>query len=269
MLRGLPAAPGLHPAEYQDEDHDRVREGEGQRYEGGVAGDPDPGGEGRHRPAAVQREHREQVDQVDEEADVGERLPELVARRQPDPERHERGDRAEHRAGQAHAGLRRRVVAHRLRGHDRAQERDEHRRRGLNALAPQLDHVAQLVEEEQQDEAERERPRPDQRVGGDRHEHRRRRREDLQLREQEQDRLALGREQHHAGADRAEQVPCALAPAAAAAGPRLDRLVLALGRRLGRPGGGSRIGQHVVEELSNASINVALGIRALAALWRA
>ena len=50
------------------------------------------------------------------------------------------------------------VVRHLLHAHDRSEERDEERRRGRDALASQLDDVAQLVHEQEQHEADREAP---------------------------------------------------------------------------------------------------------------
>ena len=55
------------------------------------------------------------IEEVQEEADVGKRAPEVGAGREPEPERDQRRDRAEDRAREADAGLSRRVVAHRLR----------------------------------------------------------------------------------------------------------------------------------------------------------
>ena len=84
-----------------------------------------------------------------------------------------------------------RVVAQRASRDHGAQERDEHRRAGLDALAPQRDRVSHLVHEQQRDEARGERPAPQQRIRGERHQDRARRREQLQLRKQQQDRLEL------------------------------------------------------------------------------
>ena len=88
----------------------------------------------------------------------------------------------EHRAGEPDPGLGQRVVAQRARADHRAEEGDEHRRAGLDPLAPQLDHVAHLVDEQQHDEPGRERQAPDRGVGGDRDEHRAGRGQQLQLR---------------------------------------------------------------------------------------
>ena len=109
---------------------------------------------------------------------------------------------------------------------DGAQERDEHRRRGLDPLAAELDHVAHLVHEQQQHEADRELPAPDQRVGGDRDQHGRRRGEDLDLRQQEQKRLELRAELERAAGRGAQRGPM-LAPVEASPGAGMDR---ALGR---------------------------------------
>ena len=154
----------------------------------------------------------------------------------------------EDRAGEADARLGQRVAAQRLRPHRRAEERDEDRRAGLDALAAQLDHVAHLVDEQQHDEADRELPAPDQAVGGDRDEHRPRRRQDLQLRQQQQDDLDLGRELRDQQRERRDPAAGALLPrlrlaAEGVAGPVGVRLGRALGSGGGRnrPRGGVRI----------------------------
>ena len=102
----------------------------------------------------------------------------------------ERAERPEDRAREADARLGGRVVAERLRHDDGAEERDEHRRARRDALAAQLDDVAHLVDEQEQDEAERELPAPDEAVGGDRDEHRARGREDLRALQQDEQGLA-------------------------------------------------------------------------------
>ena len=115
-----------------------------------------------------------------------------------------RADAAEDRAGESDARLGERVVAERPSADHRAQERDEHRRAGLDALAPQRDHVTHLVHEQQHDEAGRERPAPRRSVGGERDQHRARGGQQLQLRQQQQDRLELREERDDRGEDRSE-----------------------------------------------------------------
>ena len=208
-LAPLPAAVGLHPAEEQDQQHDRTREEEGRRDQQPVADDPHPRRQRSHRPTAVQRQHGQQVEEVQQEADEGQRLPEHVAGRLPDPEREQGPDRAQHRSGQADARLGGGVVRQLLHADHGAHEGDEQRRSGLDALAAQLQHVAHLMDEDQDHEARCERPAPDQRVGRHRDQHRPRGRQDLELREQQEDALELreqdaqrGEPAAHAVADR-------------------------------------------------------------------
>ena len=88
QVAALPAAVALVGAEDDDQDEDRARVDDRDHDQAGEAGDPDGGAERRHRPAAVERHHRDQVEEVEEEADVGEGAPEFVP-----------GDRARSRAG--------------------------------------------------------------------------------------------------------------------------------------------------------------------------
>ena len=85
----------------------------------------------------------------------------------PVAERHQGGDGSQDRPSESDAGLRGGVVTHRLGGDHRAHEGDEHRGRRLDSLAPELEDVAELVEEEQEHEADREEPAEDQLVGDD------------------------------------------------------------------------------------------------------
>jgi hypothetical protein len=73
------------------------------------------------------------------------------------------------------------VVRELLHPDHRAEEWDEQGRARRHALPAQLEHVAELVDEDEEHEADRERQAPDPRVRGDRDEHRDARREDLQL----------------------------------------------------------------------------------------
>ena len=66
----LPAPPGLHAAEQDDDQQDRVGELELQRHQRAEAQEPHPRCHRRHRPSAVQRDDRQQVEQVDQEAHV-------------------------------------------------------------------------------------------------------------------------------------------------------------------------------------------------------
>ncbi len=123
------------------------------------------------------------------------------------------------------------VVAERLRGDHRAEERDEHRRTRPDALATELDHVTHLVHQQQHHEADRELEPPDRRVRRDRDEHRARRRQQLQLREEDQDRLEL-REERDDRRDRgAEGPPDPVGLAGLERGSELVAAVVGRGRR--------------------------------------
>jgi hypothetical protein len=97
------------------------------------------------------------------------------------------------------------VVAERPRRDNRSEERYEHRRARLDALAAQLDHVSHLVNEQQYDEARGEGNAPDPRVGGHRDRHRAHSREQLELRHQQQERLELRQERDDRREHRAER----------------------------------------------------------------
>ena len=101
-----------------------------------------------------------------------------------------------------------RVVAERAGADDRADEGDEHRRAGLDALAAQLDHVAHLVHEDQHHEADGEGPAPEQGVGGHGDQRGARGGQQLGLRQQQDhafDRSPeLGHRRHDRGGDAAE-----------------------------------------------------------------
>ena len=155
--------------------------------------------------------------------------PQVAARGRGDRQARGGADRAEDRAGEADARLGQRVAAQRLRPHERAQEGDEDRRAGLDALAAQRDDVAHLVDEEQHDEPDGEPPAPDQRIGGHRDEHRARGGEHLDLGQQQQDRLELG-------ADHGQRREQATAGAAPPRTPRLAERRGAFGRRVRRRG---------------------------------
>ena len=133
-----------------------------------------------------------------------------------------------------------RVVAERAGGDHRAQERDEDRRAGLDALAPQRDHVSHLVDEQQRDEAGGERPAPEQRIGGQRDQDRAARGQQLQLRKQQQDRLEL-RQRPRRSPRRSRTAAGGSGPGVWRLGPRARAAARALaGGRLGRPDGGER-----------------------------
>src|SRR5690242_1124369 len=57
----LPPSPTLHAAEDQDQEEDRARVEDRQRDQPRESDEPDRRAQRRHRPAAVERHHRQQV----------------------------------------------------------------------------------------------------------------------------------------------------------------------------------------------------------------
>ena len=111
---------------------------------------------------------------------------------------------AEDRPGDRHLRLRPGVVGQLLQRDQRAEEGDEHRRRDGEALAPRLEHVAELVHEQQQDEADRELPAPEERVGADRDQHRAGDGQELELEDRGEDELELPEQEPERGDRRPE-----------------------------------------------------------------
>ena len=176
--------------------------------------------------AAVEDPDRDQVEQVEEEAEVGEREQQVRALRLADQVADERGGAAEDRPGDRDPRGLPRIAARVL--HVGAEERDEHRQLRVQPLALRLEEVAHLVEQDQHDEADRELPAPDQRVAADRDEDRR---------ELDEDEREL-RECEHRRDDRREELLQAPAPVGAA---RLDRVVAAV-VEIGIVGAGIHVG---------------------------
>ena len=93
-------------------------------------------------------------------------------------------DGTENRPGERDARLLPGVVRQLLHPDHGAEEGDEERRARRHALPAQLDHVPDLVDEDQDDEPDRERQSPDPGVGADRDEHRGAGRHHLELEEE-------------------------------------------------------------------------------------
>src|SRR6476469_664561 len=165
--------------------------------------------------AAVEDPERNQVEQVQEEAGVGERREEIgrVAAVVGERETHRRGRAAEDRPGDRDAHRLPRMPPRVL--HVRPEERHEDGQLRVQPLALRLDEVAHLVQEDQQDEAGRELPAEEERIGGERNE---------DARELDEDERTLP-EQDPYRDDRPDDAFEALLPVRAA---RLDRLVVAL-----------------------------------------
>ena len=120
--------------------------------------------------AAVEERDRDQVEEVEEEAEVGERAQQVRVDRAAVDEAGERGEPAGHRPGHRDERVPPRIerlVAERDVG---AEERDEHGQLRVQPLPPRLDVVPELVHEDEEDEADAEAPAPDERVAADRDE---------------------------------------------------------------------------------------------------
>src|SRR6266511_610674 len=214
----LPAAPRLHPADDQDQDQDRIRADDdqhdhrckSQRDDGWMNGDGDP--------SPVERQERDEVEQVDEEAEKRQRdkWPRVVVRADcPDGRRSER---AEDRACDSVERFVPSALRHAFHLDCRAEKRDEERRADRQSLSLRLEHVAHLVDEEEHDEADPEPPAADPDVDGRRDEHRE---QELRLEEN-------GAELDEQRADCRERRPDLLQQVANAR-PGLNRLVVAFG----------------------------------------
>ena len=224
MAPHLPAPPQLHRGEHEDEDQDRVRTDDDEGPEPEQPDDPERGMERGDGSAAVERDDGEQVEEIDEEAEEGDRLELVGVLRDAERVDRRRAKRADDRAGQRDPRLVPGVARVLLHRDHRAEERDEHRRADGQALSPRLDHVAHLVHEEQHDQPGREPRAADPEVEAERDEDRE---EELRL---EEDRPELC-EERAGRRDRRPESAQDVAPAPLG----LHRVVLVvLGRLVGR-----------------------------------
>ena len=120
--------------------------------------------------AAVEKPDRDQVEEVEEEAGVGEREQQVRADGVPVDEAGERGDPAGDRPGDRDEGVAPGIEGLVAQGDVRAEERDEHRQLRVQPLPARLDVVAELVDEDEEHEADAEAPAPDEGVAADRDE---------------------------------------------------------------------------------------------------
>src|SRR5215210_4027489 len=187
----LPAPPELEPDHEHDDDQERIRRQEQEADEADEAQHPDVRMDRGCDAAAVQRNDRDQVEEVDEKPGEGECEEELGVLLLADEPDDGGTQAADYRAGEGDERLPPGVQRVLLQQDRRAEERDEHGRTDVEPLPPRLEIVAELVHEEQEDEADGELPAPEERVRGDRDEHRRRRREDLELEDRDEDELRL------------------------------------------------------------------------------
>src|SRR6266487_4330086 len=102
-------------------------------------------GERAESPAAVELPHRKQVEQVHPGSEMGDGAPDAAPRRAVHRVRHHGGTEAPDRARQADARVLAPVGRVLFQSHDGAHTRNEHRRRGLDAVALQRLDVAHLV----------------------------------------------------------------------------------------------------------------------------
>ena len=128
--------------------------------------------EGAGDPSSVERDDRDQVEQVDEEADERHRRePPRIGHFRSDVDR-ERRERAENRPRDRKPSFAPRIVRHLLHRDHRSHQRDEHGNRHRQALSLCFEHMSHLMDEEQRDEADAEPPPADPHVQRERHEHR-------------------------------------------------------------------------------------------------
>ena len=120
--------------------------------------------------AAVEERDRHEVDQVEEEAGVGEGAQEVGVEGDGGGETAERGESAVDRPRERDSRVDPRVEAHVAQRDVGAEERDEDGELRVESGPFRLDVVAELVREDQEHDADRERPTPDQRVAADREE---------------------------------------------------------------------------------------------------
>ena len=123
---------------------------------------------GPHDPAPVQRDDRQQIEQIEEESEEGDRLQGVrVGRLARDPDRGARASRAAvPRSRPSPRSRRREASPHR---DHRAEERDEDRCAHGQSLSLRLEDVSHLVHEQEDDQADAEPPasEPDVERGGD------------------------------------------------------------------------------------------------------
>ncbi|MCE2826556.1 MAG: hypothetical protein LW626_05635, partial [Verrucomicrobium sp.] len=170
---------GEQPRQAHDQHHeqDRADPPAGRRLvhevgdHHGVARDPQPGRKRRDDAAAVEKTDRGQVEEVEQEARVGQCRPERIARRHVDQEAHGRAEGPEDRAADAHHRLDPGVSRGVLQRDERPHERDEDRGAHPEALAARRDQVTEFVDEDQHDEAEGELPPPQEGIGPDAEDH--------------------------------------------------------------------------------------------------
>src|ERR1044072_9065736 len=156
VLALAPSTPELEAAEDEDDDEDGVRMPEGERDEPCEADRPERRVHGRDSPSSVERHDRNQIEEVEEESGKGERYEEVRVDGFADAPDGHRSERSEDGPGKSDPRFLPRVVRHLFHADDRSEERNEERCRRGHALAPELEDMAELVHQDQEDEADAE-----------------------------------------------------------------------------------------------------------------
>src|SRR5581483_5785241 len=201
--------------------------------------------------AAVEEADRDQVDQVEEEADVGEREQEARVLRLAHGGHRPRADPAGDGPGERDERVPPRVEGHVLERDVGAEEGEEDGQRGVEALPLRLHVVAQLVHQDERDEPDRELPPPDQRVAAD---------GDEDAEELEREGAELDRHPDHGG-ERRPDAHEHVSQRALAADGTVARIGIREGRRLERV---VRPGRHVYTLRRAAHVALLAGSASLA-----
>src|SRR5262249_33831925 len=191
--------------------------------------DPERGMDRADDPAAVERDHRQQVEEVDEEAEEGDRLQRVRALGRADRVDDGGPEGAEQRSSECELELSPGAFGVFFQEDAGAEEWEDEGRAAGQPRALRLEPVAHLVNEDQPDQADREPEPAEPEVGAERDEQPE---QELVLEDPDAE---LGDESGHGG-ERCPDLAADLAPVRAA---RLDRLVVAKAlRELARLVGG-------------------------------
>ena len=213
----LPALPELHRREDEDQDQNPVGPVDDERQQRDEAEHPQGRVDRRDDPPAVEWHDRQQVEQVDEEPEEGDRLQAVRVLGCGDRVDAERTERTEQRSGDRQLELLPGALRMLLQEDARPEERNEERRADGQALAFRLEPVTHLVDEDQPDQSDAEPDAAEPDVGAERDE------ETEQELELEDPDAELGDERR----DRRKRRPDLAAEFPPVRPARLDRLVVA------------------------------------------
>ena len=149
-------APHLHAAKEDDQKEDRGKCIDSKGYHSQPSDKPNLSGDGRKRPPAVERQNRDQIEELEKRIEESESAEEAGAGLQVDNERNYRGKSSGDGSGKTHASLGQSILRHFLHPYIGAQEGNKTRSGGLNALTPELNHMTKLVAKKQDHEPYRE-----------------------------------------------------------------------------------------------------------------